>query len=403
MGKRFCDIGAYILGWNKICVKGYFVEELFNAVKREGIYIWNIDKPDQNTVTFKVFTSSLGLLLGLSDCDDSLCDLDIKVCDSGGFIEDLLKYKLRSGIIAGFLLSVVILAIMTSFIWKIEISGLLSIPEDAFLDALAENGIFVGALTSGHDFREIRYNILHDYENIAYVTVNMKGCKAEVEVDERIVPPELRDPEPCNLFAKRDGQIVFIETYQGLPQVKKYDAVQKGDLLVSGVYDSQVIGYRLVHADAEIKARTRRTYTEFCPFVSVELVETGKTDVLYTLKIFGLNIGIPFFNKNKFEAYDSFSEESELRLGSDVVLPISLVRTTVCEYKEQEVLYSEDSAKAHIESSLDELLRLELHGLEIESCEKRFVVTDDGVYGVYDMTVIENICEERKIEIEIID
>ena len=251
--------------------------------------------------------------------------MDVQVVDSGGFIEDLLRYKLRTGLLAGFLLSVILLVVMTSFIWKIEISGLNSIPENMLLDSLAENGIFVGALTSGHDFREIRYNILHDYETIAYITVNIRGCKAEVEVDESIVPPELRDTEPCNLFAKRDGQIVFIETYQGLPQVKKYEAVRKGELLVSGVYNSKVIGYRLVHADAEIKARTRRTYEEFCSFSSVEIVETGRTDVLYTLKIFGLEIELPFFNNIKFEYYEEVSEETELCLGKDIVLPISLV------------------------------------------------------------------------------
>ena len=43
------------------------------------------------------------------------------------------------------------------------------------------------------------------------------------------------------------------------------------------------------------------------------------------------------------------------------------------------------------------------NGIEIETAEKSFTVTDDGVYGVYDLTVIENICEERKIEVEIID
>ena len=64
---------------------------------------------------------------------------------------------------------------------------------------------------------------------------------------------------------------------------------------------------------------------------------------------------------------------------------------------------NEDEAKAYIEKYLDEIMRIDLHGIEIETAEKSFTVTDDGVYGVYDLTVIENICEERKIEVEIID
>ena len=403
MGKRLNDIGSYIVGWNEVQVQCLYVEDLFNSIKREGIYLWDIVKVNQYTVSFKIFTFSYGSLLELSESFGSRQSIDVQVVDSGGFIEDLIRYKLRTGLLAGFLLSVILLVVMTSFIWKIEISGLDSIPEDMLLDSLAENGIFVGALTSGHDFREIRYNILHDYESIAYITVNIRGCKAEVEVDESIVPPELRDTEPCNLFAKSDGQIVFIETYQGIPQVKKYEAVRKGELLVSGVYNSKVIGYRLVHADAEIKARTRRTYEEFCSFSSVEIVETGRTDVLYTLKIFGLELELPFFNNIKYEYYEEVSDETDLCIGSNIVLPISLVKTVVYEHEKQDILYTEDEAKAYIEKYLDEIMRIDLHGIEIENAEKSFTVTGDGVYCVYDLTVIEDICEERKIEVEIID
>ncbi len=401
MRKTVAEWGDHIVGWRKIEVCGFYVEEFLNAVKNENIEIWELRKKDQCSISFKIHSFSEEKLFEVAESKRSLREMEVTVCESGGLIEDILRYKLRSGLFVGFIFAVVLFFVMTSFIWKIEITGLNSIPEEKLLEALAENGIAIGALTTGHDFQKIKYDIIHDFKNIAYITVNMKGCKAEVEVDESVIPPEIDETFPCNIVAKNDGQILLIEAYKGIPQVKKYEAVRKGQLLVGGIYNSNVIGYRLVHSEAKIMARMRQTYTEFCPFVSSQIEETGKTDVFYELKIFGLNIDLSFFKKNNYGKYESISEETELRIGEDLVLPISLVKTVVYEQNEKPVVHDEDSATAYIESVLNEKMRIALHGIEVESIEKRFSVDENGVYGVYDLTVIDDICEVREIEVEI--
>ncbi len=401
MRKTVSEWGDYIVGWNRVEVCGFFVEEFLNAVKNENIEIWDIRKKDQCSISFRIHSFSTEKVFEIADSKQSLREMEIGVVEKCGLIEDILRYKLRSGLLAGVIFSVVMFFVMTSFIWKIEVTGLSSVPEEVLLEALAENGIAIGALTSGHDFQQIKYDIIHDFETIAYITVNIKGCKAEVEVDESILPPKADDKFPCNILAENDGQILLIEAYKGSPQVKAFDAVRKGQLLVSGVYNSNVIGYRLVHSEAKIMARMRKTYTEFCPYKSSETEETGNTDVFYELKIFGLSINLSFFNKVNYERYESISEETELCIGEDLVLPISLVKTVLYEQQEREVLYDEASATAHIEAVLDEKLRIELHGIEVESFEKKFTSDSEGVYGVYDLTVIDDIGEVREIEVEI--
>ena len=292
---------------------------------------------------------------------------------------------------------------MTSHIWKIEILGLTSLSEEVLLKSLENNGIFIGAMTTGHDFQQLKYNIIQEFDSIAYITVNIHGCKAVVEVDESIIPPDVAEKAPCNIYAKTDGQIVLMEAYKGDPQVEKFSAVTKGQLLVSGIYNSKVIGYRLVHSDAKIMARTRKTYTEFCPYETTELVETGQEDTFYSLKIFGLSINLSFFNKINYVFYESISEETELCLGKKTVLPISIVKTELCEQVERTVTFDEESAKKKISEVFDEKIRIDLHGIEIEEKEELFTVTDEGVYGVLDLTVIEDICEVREIEVEITD
>lgn len=169
------------------------------------------------------------------------------------------------------------------------------------------------------------------------------------------------------------------------------------------MYNSNVIGYRLVHAAAKIMAQTRRRYTEYCFFSNVEYEPTGRVDIIYRLNIFGMDFAIPFFNKINYDYYDTVSEESELRVGDNVILPISLVKTYVYEYERKEVVYNEEEAREFIEQILDERLRISLHGLRFENPEKNFFVDELGVLGVFEMIVTEDICEEREIETEIIE
>ncbi len=403
MKRTVSQWGDYIVGWHEVDVCGYYVEELLNAVKNENIEMWDLVKKDQCSVSFKIHSFSTEKFFGITESKQSLRELEIKISETCGIWTDILRYRLRSGLLVGAVFAVILFVVMTSFIWKIEITGLTSLPEEVLLEKLAENGVAVGALTSGHDFQRIKYDIIRDFENIAYITINIKGCKAVVEVDEGTLPPVSDGKFPCNIFAESDGQILLIEAYKGIPQVKKYEAVRKGQLLVSGVYNSQVIGYRLVHSEAKIKARMRRTYTEFCPYRDVETVETGNTDTFYELKIFGLKINLTFLNKVNYDHYESISEETELCVGKDIVLPVSLVKTVLYEREEKDIFYDEDSARAKIESAMNEKLRIELHGIEVESLEKTFISDENGVYGTYDLTVVDDIGEVREIEVEIKD
>ena len=90
-------------------------------------------------------------------------------------------------------------------------------------------------------------------------------------------------------------------------------------------------------------------------------------------------------------------------MGKDIVLPISIVKTVLYEQKEEVFVYDEKSAQKRIAAALEEKLRIEFHGIEIEDKEELFTVTDEGVYGFFDFTVIEDICEVREIEVEIKD
>ena len=144
---------------------------------------------------------------------------------------------------------------MSSFIWGIEISGI-EIDENT-VHNLYENGLKIGMLKNMVDVDAVRSKMMTNMPEIAWIGINIIGSKAEVEIKERIQKPDIVEKDkPYNIKAKCDGVITRIEVKQGMPLVKQGDVVTKGQLLVSGVLESSVVGVRLVPSSAIILAKT---------------------------------------------------------------------------------------------------------------------------------------------------
>ena len=69
-------------------------------------------------------------------------------------------------------------------------------------------------------------------------------------------------------------------------------AVKKGELLVSGIYDSQTEGYRFTRAAGEVLARTERSFVAEIPFTQSvkQPKETKITEIRLNFFNFSLKI-----------------------------------------------------------------------------------------------------------------
>lgn len=94
------------------------------------------------------------------------------------------------------------------------------------------------------------------------------------------IVPE-KDETPCDIVADRSGTITSMVVRQGIAQVSVGDEVEEGQVLVSGrvpiIGDSEEeINAYLVHADADVVARTSREYEKTFPMLHRERAETGR-------------------------------------------------------------------------------------------------------------------------------
>ena len=80
------------------------------------------------------------------------------------------------------------------------------------------------------DTEDIRNHVLLEIPEPLWITVNVSGCRAYVEVRERVEAPEPVDErEPTNVVARRDGLILDIQAMDGVRCVLPGTSVEAGE------------------------------------------------------------------------------------------------------------------------------------------------------------------------------
>lgn len=134
------------------------------------------------------------------------------------------------------------------FIWDFQVTGNDTVPTEKILRALEHNGVAIGTRSLSFDQEELRNHVLLELGDISWLSVNVKGCTAHVQVVERRRPPEIVDrSRPANVVAARDGLVTKLEALDGRALVAAGAVVTRGQLLISGVSDSP-LGWGAVHA-----------------------------------------------------------------------------------------------------------------------------------------------------------
>jgi similar to stage IV sporulation protein len=260
----------------------------------------------------------------VADC--KLSGLELTLDKIGGFPFFLYYRRKRIGFALGALIAVLMIVSFESIIWDVRISGNETLTETEILDALEECGFGIGTSKRGFraDVLENKAMILDS--RIAWMSVNVKGTVAYVQVRESQSRDEDNNKSPANLVASRSGVIQRVELKEGNLLVAAGDRVNEGDLLVSGLYDSQVEGFRYTRADAKVYARCLREISVFIPRTVEERVygEGKEVKAEYSLNFFGKEIKFSKKCGKEECSCDIIQESKSLTLIRGISLPISI-------------------------------------------------------------------------------
>lgn len=160
-----------------------------------------------------------------------------RIKEKRGLFFLLRKISKRKGLILGSVLFYLILSQCSGRIWSIDVDGGFLHTREQILQVMAEELGIYGGITAGQiNCFEIEKKLRLDYNEIGWISVEKKGCRLHVMLNESTMPKEaVKRNSAGHIVAEHDGIVRKIEVLSGVPMVKAGDKVKKGDVLISGV------------------------------------------------------------------------------------------------------------------------------------------------------------------------
>jgi similar to stage IV sporulation protein len=94
------------------------------------------------------------------------------------------------------------------------------------------------------------------------------------------------------VIAAKDGQIKYMEVYEGQAMFVPGNTVSKGEVIVSGVMQDKHNNIRVVYARAKVIAQVYEKLVAEMPLETMELVPSGKIIDTYGLRIWDMPLRI---------------------------------------------------------------------------------------------------------------
>ena len=260
-------------GQLRIRVESAFPERVLNLCSVRGLAFWDLEWESDTAFTCRISRQDFKELRRAAKS----LDCGITVLRQEGAPYFLLRFRHRQALMIGAVGIGFFMLLGSFFIWDFEITGNETVPEERILRALEEQGVGLGTFGLSLDGEDLRNHILLEIPELSWIAVNVSGCRANVQVRERVVPPELiQDKAPANVVARRPGLILEVHALDGVASVLPGTAVTQGQLLISGVEDLDTVGARVLAGLGSVKARTWYTLTTAIPLTVQEKQYTGK-------------------------------------------------------------------------------------------------------------------------------
>lgn len=332
---------TFIKGFVRVSVAGKFTERFLNICMNRDIYVWNIKKRGEELLHLNLTVEGFKNIPPVA----SKSRTKVRIVSRHGLPFVIAKYKKRKAFYVGGIIFVILFIYITSFVWSIEVIGNEKVSSEHIVAVLEKNGFKNGKFRYGNDITSLQNKMLLDIKELSWLWVDIKGTRAIVEVKEKVPIPEIVDKkQPCNIVAKTDGLITEINATYGQRVVKVGEVVKKGDLLISGISNTKYDGIHYLHSSGEVKARTWRVKTAEIPLVKTNFSETDKKISKNTINLFGFGVKLYLKEDVPFEYNREETVVHKLRLGENLVFPVSLERRMFYELKKEEEPITTDTA-----------------------------------------------------------
>ncbi len=376
----------FFRGYLTIEAEGYLLERFINICTRRSIYLWNIKYASKNKMYAAVSTGDFMRIRGAAFKSHSR----VRIKKRHGLPFLAYRYKKRQAFVFGILLFAILLFLMSSMLWKVEIAGLESTSYESVSQILRESGVRKWVFTRSIDTDKVKFNLMQELDSLSWVGIDVKGSTMTIEVRERKKAPQIIPlDQPCNLVAAKDGIIYKMLVKEGENQVAVGDTVWKGQLLVSALKGVEVENPLKVHAYGEVIARTwyeksmeRKLYNERREY-------TGAETKKRRIEFFGFRINLYGKTSIPYQEYDTIED----RKGN-------MIAFVTEHYKEvnvyREPIALEDALNDAEEKLMQQLAAEAVDGLQVKNTIRDYVYEDqDTILVKCVFECLENIAEQQ--------
>lgn len=354
-------IFQYIRGYLRIRVSGNGAERFLNACRHRGIQLWAL-QPVGNSYEMNISIRGFRQVKPIVRKTGT----KIVIVRRIGFPFFLNRYRKRRLFFVGAAGCFILIYTLSRFIWSIDIRGNLTRTDETLLKFLATKDIQNGMRVREVDCAKIVKDIRKEYNDIIWVSASIDGSKLIIQIKENedvIVSNTSEEGvssqpqtnggedrvtvmEPVDIVADRDCVITSIVTRRGVPMVKEGAEVKAGDVLVSGRVPvnndaGEIISYHYQEADADITGQTNLTYEDSQELVYDEkkLYDIKKQEQYLRIGNWRIVLGSV---KNKYEHFEGYSEETQVKLFDNFYLPVFYGTKSVSPYATHEKKYEQE-------------------------------------------------------------
>ena len=374
----------------KLSITGAGPEAVLNACAFSGIELWGLKCLDAYSI--EVFAHERQLEDIRKICVRCRCDAAVLSVRGGSRWRG--KVKRRLGLVIAAVIVFAALIISSLFIWDIDIEGNNELSSGEILRNLAECGVVEGRFWPGLPVDMIRSRVIVNEPDIAWLTVNVRGSRATVLVEERAAKPEVySESSSADIIAARSGVIRQMSVMNGKPLAVCGQPVLAGDVLISGAVDSITGDMRYVRALGVVQAETWYELTAVCPVQAAQKNEKSKSNRRFALKVGKNRINFYFGSGKDIDVYDKIIHEYKLGVSGLFTLPISVISEKLISYEHMD---GKCCAAAELESGLEAWLRDKIDGQVIELDFSRNE-SAELLYVTMQARCLENIAETAEL------
>lgn len=263
--------------WNIVF---YDEVSLINKLYFCNIEIYNFKKIDRYKYYFETLRKNRRIIKkNFKDC---------KIVNRKGILNYLEIIVLRTTFIC-ILIAFLSMYNVSKRIWKIDIIGDYKEIECVLKDELIKNNLIVSKYYPNDDkLKEIENSIsLYLSKDIEFLEIKRKGAIILARYQKRrtSTPLEIKGK---NLYATKDGMIKYFDIQSGVKQVKEYDYVRKGDLLVKDVVETS----------------------------NGELIDVGTLGSVFANTFYVIDVEIDHDNEDEAIVFSKMLDKAKVKIGS---------------------------------------------------------------------------------------